>query len=785
MRRKIFDILFLLALIPQPGFGQPKDHEIVVGSFNVRFLDDNRPDYDFKFGGQPWRIRRPAVKAFFGQNPIDIVGLQEVRRTQAADLEEDLGEDWFIYCPGRLSGGKMVRTSDESVGVMYRKSRFNLLGHGCFWLSDSTNVVGSKRLGQASPIITSWLHLEQKNNPGKDLWFFSAHISWAVEANPQLPDQEVETLLTEMERLTGMKREAFKTSSTPVFLVGDLNNTEKESSIQTLRKWLDDARLTCPETASTHKNTFNCYGKEQKASIIDYIFYGSAKPQEYLVDDSSDYAPDVKLISDHYPILSKLSVPSWATEKYCLTPKAPAKPRYNGPAVLGARPGAPVYFRLPFSGARPMSFKVSGLPKGLTLDAANGVISGSVANAGEYTLLFKARNKFGRGKGRLVLKVGDVIALTPPMGWNSWNCWGLEVSQEKVVESAKALLSSGLADYGFGYVNIDDAWQGASRGDDGTLLPNDRFPDIATLGDWLHRNGLKLGIYSSPGGHTCGGYLGALGFEQKDADTWNDWGVDYLKYDLCGYRTILKEMPSVGKEEHIKPYLVMKEALGRQPRDICYSICQYGLENVWTWGEEAGGNLWRTTGDLTDKWERVVRIGFVKQRGLASYSGPGHWNDPDMLVVGKVGWGAGLRDTRLTADEQYSHVSLWALLAAPLIIGGDLSRIDEFTLNLLCNNEVIAVDQDPLGKQADCLWEEGLLQVWGRPLHDGFYAAGIFNLGEEAIVVNIAEKLAKAGWSGLKCCRDLWRQKECPPTVSIPPHGVVLLKFKSASKAKK
>ena len=468
-----------------------------------------------------------------------------------------------------------------------------------------------------------------------------------------------------------------------------------------------------------------------------------------------------------------------AGDDYILTPPAPASPRYNGPVVLGVRPGSPMVFHLPFSGERPMKYSARCLPKGLSLDASSGVISGSVGKAGEYSITLKAKNAKGRAKAKLTLKVGDTIALTPPMGWNSWNCWGLEVSQERVLASAKALIESGLADYGYSYIVIDDAWQAPERGSDGRLLPNERFPDIAGLSGWLHGNGLKLGIYSSPGATTCGGYLGSLGYEAIDADTWNGWGVDYLKYDLCGYRAILKEMPEVKQEDHIKPYMIMKDLLLRQPRDICYSICQYGLMDVWTWGEEAGGNLWRTTGDLRDSWARVVRIGFVKQRGLAKYSGPGHWNDPDMLVVGKVGWGENLRPTSLTPDEQYSHVSLWALLAAPLMIGGDLASIDSFTLNLLCNNEVIAVDQDPLGRQADLLLEDGDLQVWGRPLSDGSFAAGIFNLGDNAVDVNIIDRLAGAGWKVSGHCRDLWRQKESPDNVSIPSHGVILLKFKA------
>ena len=463
--------------------------------------------------------------------------------------------------------------------------------------------------------------------------------------------------------------------------------------------------------------------------------------------------------------------------KYCLTPSAPREPRYNSPSVLGVRPGSPVYFRLPFSGLRPMSFKASGLPEGLSLDGDNGVVSGSVEKTGEYPIEFEASNEAGTASGTLLLKVGDTIALTPPMGWNSWNCWGLDISEEKVFASARALIESGLADYGYNYVNIDDAWQGSSRSDDGSLLPNDNIPDIVAIGDFLHQNGLRLGIYSSPGDLTCGGYLGSLGYEKMDADMWNSWGVDYLKYDLCGYRSILDTLPSVGKEEHKKPYLLMNGYLKSQPRDICYSLCQYGLQEVWTWGASAGANLWRTTGDITDTWESVLRIGFTLQRELWPYAGPGHWNDPDMLVVGKVGWGEGLRDSRLTADEQYSHVSLWAILAAPLIIGGDLSAVDKFTLNLLCNNEIIAIDQDPMGCQARCLLEKDSIQVWGRPLADGSYAAGIFNMGDVALDVNVRDTLSESGWTVLGPCRDVWRQQECPEAVSIPSHGVIMVKF--------
>ena len=465
------------------------------------------------------------------------------------------------------------------------------------------------------------------------------------------------------------------------------------------------------------------------------------------------------------------------TPKYCLTPSAPIQPRYNGPAVFGARPGSPVIFRLPFSGEKPMTYAASGLPEGLVLDSENGVLTGSVISKGDYEIVWEATNAHGTAKGNMTLKIGETFALTPPMGWNSWNCWGLDLTQEKVFSSALALINSGLADYGYSYINIDDAWQASQRTEDGILMPNDNFPDVKSIGDWLHSRGLRLGIYSSPGDQTCGGYLGSLGYEEKDARTWNEWGVDYLKYDLCGYRSILDTMSYVLPADHIRPYLKMQEYLRQQPRDICYSLCQYGLADVWKWGELVGANLWRTTGDITDTWESVTRIGFRLQRELFPYAGPGHWNDPDMLVVGQVGWGKGLRDSRLTADEQYSHVSLWALLSSPLLIGCDLASIDKFTLNLLCNNEVISVNQDPLGNQAECLWEQEGLQVWGKQLADGSYAAGIFNHGNGPVDVVVSDVLAKAGWMNVGICRDIWRQRDCPESVRVQSHGVVMVKF--------
>ena len=462
---------------------------------------------------------------------------------------------------------------------------------------------------------------------------------------------------------------------------------------------------------------------------------------------------------------------------YILTPPAPAEPRYNGPLVFGVRPGSPVIFRLAFSGDKPMKYSVEGLPEGVVLDPEKGVLSGSCKEAGDYPLVFTATNDKGSVKARFTLKVGSKIGLTPPMGWNSWNCWGLSVSQDKVMSSAIALINRGLADYGYSYMNIDDAWEADERDPDGRIQANEKFPDMKALGDWLHSNGLKFGIYSSPGDHTCGGYLGSLDHEQQDAEVWNSWGVDYLKYDWCGYSKVYDAGPDKSEAAFIRPYLKMQQFLREQPRDIFYSLCQYGRGKVWVWGAFIDANSWRTSDDINDTWESLYITGFERQVGLHPYGGPGHWNDPDMLIVGKVGWSSSLRDSRLTPDEQYTHISLWSLLASNLLIGCDLSQIDDFTFNLLCNNEVNAVNQDILGHQAHQDVVEDGMQIWSRDLYDGSNAVGIFNLNETSVPVRLDGALAKIGIEA-ETVRDLWRQKDIATDAEyiIPPHGVLYVK---------
>ncbi|MBO4487909.1 MAG: putative Ig domain-containing protein [Bacteroidaceae bacterium] len=463
--------------------------------------------------------------------------------------------------------------------------------------------------------------------------------------------------------------------------------------------------------------------------------------------------------------------------KYILTPAAPASPRFNGAPLFGVRPGSPVIYRFPVSGERPMKFTCSNLPAGLQLSESDGVLSGKIDNAGDLTFTVTAENAKGKAQQEFTLKVGDrMIGLTPPMGWNSWNCWALSVSQEKVMSSAQALIDKGLADYGYCYMNIDDGWEADERNPDGTIAVNEKFPSMKALGDWLHERGLKFGIYSSPGDYTCGGYLGSIDHEKQDAESYNSWGIDYLKYDWCGYSRAHAKEKDKGVASYVRPYLLMQQFLREQPRDIFYSLCQYGMAKVWEWGKFVDANSWRTTGDITDTWRSMYDIGFKRQAGLAPYAAPGHWNDPDMLIVGKVGWSANLRDSRLTPDEQYTHITLWTLLASNMLIGCDIAQMDEFTLNLLCNHEVNLINQDILGKQADRISKDGDIEVWARPLADGSKAIGIFNVGDKDKQVDLKKYVSPS-----LTVRDLWRQKDLSASelnCTIPTHGCKYLKVK-------
>ncbi len=505
---------------------------------------------------------------------------------------------------------------------------------------------------------------------------------------------------------------------------------------------------------------------------------------DYNYYDHTDWLNAYIEYSGEAPVAMTMPVPA----PYILTPPAGESPKINGPAVYGATPGKWFLYRIPATGKKPMNFTIEGLPKGLYLNSENGIIMGKTPPAGEYKLLITARNSIGTATREFRIITGQGIALTPPMGWNSWNCWGLSVDDAKVRAAADAFIRTGLADHGWTYINIDDGWEAAARTANGELLTNEKFADIKSTVNYVHGAGLKIGIYSSPGPYTCGGFLGSYQGEKQDVKTWSDWGIDYLKYDWCSYGKIALNNSLY---ELQKPYILMDKLLEEAPRDIVYSLCQYGMGDVWKWGKDVGGNLWRTTGDITDTWESMAGIGFSQDK-CSPYAGPGHWNDPDMLVVGKVGWGPNLHPTKLTPDEQYTHISLWALLSAPLLIGCDLSQLDAFTLNLLTNDEVIAINQDELGKQATKLKKENGIEIWSKSLADGSYAVGFFFTGEqspadafvwdkEPAKRKISLNLKDLGLNEARTVRDVWRQKDLGQfsefTAEVPFHGVVLVKL--------
>jgi len=357
------------------------------------------------------------------------------------------------------------------------------------------------------------------------------------------------------------------------------------------------------------------------------------------------------------------------------------------------------------------------------------------------------------------------LAKTPPMGWNSWNKFANKVTDKLIRETADAMVSSGLKDAGYTYVNIDDTWE-AGRDAQGNIQTNSKFPDMKALADYIHSKGLKLGIYSSPGPKTCAGFEGSFQHEEQDAKTYAGWDVDYLKYDWCSASQVYDyhSMPAV--------YAKMGAALLASGRPILYSLCQYGVFHGAQWGASVGGNSWRTTGDISDNWKSMSHIGFDLQLDLDRYAGPGHWNDPDMLEVGNGG---------MTETEYRTHMSLWSLLAAPLLAGNDLRSMTPAIFAILANKDVIAIDQDPLGKQATRVAKDGDLEVWARPLANGAEAVGLFNRGASTAKVSAKKsdlRLTGGGYS----VRDLWAHAERGEfsdqfSADVPSHGVVLIKL--------
>ncbi len=357
------------------------------------------------------------------------------------------------------------------------------------------------------------------------------------------------------------------------------------------------------------------------------------------------------------------------------------------------------------------------------------------------------------------------LAKTPPMGWNSWNCFHLDISDAMIRAQAAAMVKSGMKDAGYQYIVIDGGWEGY-HDTNGVFHPDaKRFPDMKALCDYVHSLGLKIGIHTSPGPTTCAGHEASYGHEKQDAETFARWGIDFVKYDWCSGDQVYKP------DQMQQAYQKMSDDLKATGRPILFSLCQYGMQNVWEWGASAGGQMWRTTGDIADNYSSMLLHG-LEQNGLEKYAGPGHWNDPDMLEVG---------NGKMNDEEYRTQMSLWCILAAPLFAGNDLTQMKPATLELLTNPEVIAIDQDAAGIQGHCAKQTGPTAIWTRSLADGSTAVGLFNYDVHPMTIKANFK--ELGLPETVQVRDLWLRKDLGTfhgsfTFTLPRHGVILLKVK-------
>jgi alpha-galactosidase len=477
-----------------------------------------------------------------------------------------------------------------------------------------------------------------------------------------------------------------------------------------------------------------------------------------------------------------------------LTPKPSPKPRINGASIFGVRPGSPFLYKIPATGDRPMQFSVENMPEGLSINKKTGTITGVIKNKGEYTFTLAAANNSGKASKKFKIICGDRIGLTPQMGWNHWYMWVMKVTDKIIRQAADAMVSSGLADHGYSYIDIDDCWSikpgsddpklfGEVRDKDGFINTNKNFPDMTALTNYIHSKGLRAGIYSSPGPLTCGSYVSSYGYERQDAQRIAEWGFDLLKYDLCSYRK-LTDFHNVDTLQKI--YSLMGNLLHEQPRDIIYNLCEYGVGDVWKWGDKVHANSWRTAYDLGGKMDsifpKIYRDGFdlYAEKELHEYAQPGNWNDPDYLLLGIINnWKGDPIPAPLTPNEQYTYFSFWTLINAPLILSCDITKLDDFALGLISNDEVIEVNQDALGKAAKRISLKDDIDIWYKDLEDGSKAVGIFNRSETKKPASLI--LSELGFVGKCKIRDLWRQKDIGYfsgnfETEVNRHGVVLIK---------
>ena len=535
---------------------------------------------------------------------------------------------------------------------------------------------------------------------------------------------------------------------------------------------------------------------------------------------NGDWA-DARFTCEDGAELSMITDPAATEQLGILTPPERPEPQFNGADIWGVRPGHPVLYRVPVSGVKPIKFTAKNLPAGVTFDTNKGILGGvAPEKKGDYDILITAENSKGRAERTIRLAVGDKIALTPPMGWNSWNVWCYRLTAEHAMSSAKAMHDSGLGDHGWSYINLDDWWEmnnsncqrvemrkkdlgtedviGPARDAQGRINPNRSFPDMNKLTDYIHSFGFKAGLYSGPGPLTCGLCEASYGHELQDATSWAEWGFDYIKYDWCSYTKIFEKETGVHpyslnksryREEYAKPYRLMGECLKKQKRDIVYSFCQYGMGETERWGKEAGANCWRSWGDLKDGWTWMEQaIDGHLDAEYWKYNEPGFWADPDMMIVGQQYSFGSDHPSYLTPNEQYTHVSLWAMVGSPLLIGCDLTKLDDFTRNLLVNDAVIAVSQDRLGRTARRIRHVDSQSVWVRELSGGATAVALVN--RSPITRELSVSFIELGLgSGEHYVKDLWRQR-CEGKHSgsyfaqVPPHATKLIYIKPVSCAK-
>ncbi len=489
-------------------------------------------------------------------------------------------------------------------------------------------------------------------------------------------------------------------------------------------------------------------------------------------------------------------------ERVILSPAPPATPRINGPKVYGARPGHPFLYRIPCTGQRPIKFAAEGLPVGLVLDADTGIITGATPKRGEYPITVRARNLQGKAERPFKLLASDALALTPPMGYNHWYTHYNRITQELMQQAADVVVSSGMADAGYEYVNVDGCWQNAPslskyqtdpkrvgpvRDANGNIMPNVCFPDMKRLADYIHAKGLKAGIYTSPGPFDCAGFAGSYLHEAQDAKQFAAWGYDFLKYDWCSYGQVTGKNPDLPAMQ--KPYRLMGDLLKRQPRDMVFNLCQYGMGDVWKWCAEVGGHSWRTGGDLGFELNRIFEIA-LKNCGLRDYNKPGGWNDPDYIQIGWIGAQRGAtfelpHPCPLTPNEQYSFMGLWCLMACPLFYSGDMSKLDDFTLRILCNAELVDIDQDSLGECARVLTRSKECFILVKDLDDGGKALGLCN--QSRCRQRLTVKWADTGLAKPARVRDCWRgvdlkEAEDRCEIDVPPRFVEVFRLYPGTK---